>query len=139
MNVDKKRILVIDDNADIRNLIQFIFEKAGMEVSQGTDGENGLAQLKSEKPDLVLLDSMMPGLSGLDVLKTIREDPDVYLSHVPVVMLTANSAAEDMNTAFELGASSYIVKPFKNNQIVAEIDSILQLKVSWNEESTHEN
>lgn len=130
MNADKKRILVIDDNADIRNLIQFIFEKAGMEVSQGTDGENGLAQLKSEKPDLVLLDSMMPGLSGLDVLKTIREDPDVNLSHVPVVMLTANSAAEDMNTAFELGASSYIVKPFKNNQIVAEIDSILQLKVS---------
>ncbi len=130
MNADKKRILVIDDNADIRNLIQFIFEKAGIEVSQGTDGENGLAQLKSEKPDLVLLDSMMPGLSGLDVLKTIREDPDVNLSHVPVVMLTANSAAEDMNTAFELGASSYIVKPFKNNQIVAEIDSILQLKVS---------
>ncbi len=130
MNADKKRILVIDDNADIRNLIQFIFEKAGIEVSQGTDGENGLAQLKSSKPDLVLLDSMMPGLSGLDVLKTIREDPDVNLSHVPVVMLTANSAAEDMNTAFELGASSYIVKPFKNNQIVAEIDSILQLKVS---------
>ncbi len=130
MNADKKRILVIDDNADIRNLIQFIFEKAGIEVSQGTDGENGLAQLKSSKPDLVLLDSMMPGLSGLNVLKTIREDPDVNLSHVPVVMLTANSAAEDMNTAFELGASSYIVKPFKNNQIVAEIDSILQLKVS---------
>ncbi|MEI7697864.1 MAG: response regulator [Actinomycetes bacterium] len=130
MNTGKKRILVIDDNADIRNLIQFIFEKAGISVSQGSDGENGLAQLKSEKPDLVLLDSMMPGISGLDVLKTIREDSDPNLNQVPVVMLTANSATEDMKTAFELGASSYIVKPFKNNQIVAEIDSILQLKVS---------
>jgi DNA-binding response OmpR family regulator len=130
VNTGKKRILVIDDNADIRNLIQFIFEKAGISVSQGSDGENGLAQLKSEKPDLVLLDSMMPGISGLDVLKTIREDSDPNLNQVPVVMLTANSATEDMKTAFELGASSYIVKPFKNNQIVAEIDSILQLKVS---------
>jgi len=73
---------------------------------------------------------MMPGISGLDVLKTIREDSDPNLNQVPVVMLTANSATEDMKTAFELGASSYIVKPFKNNQIVAEIDSILQLKVS---------
>lgn len=130
MNAEKKRILVIDDNADIRNLIAFIFEKAGMEVSQGTDGENGLAQLKSAKPDLILLDSMMPGLSGLEVLKTIRQDFDEELNQIPIVMLTANSAAEDMKTAFELGASSYIVKPFKNNQIVAEIDSILQLKVS---------
>jgi len=130
VNTGKKRILVIDDNADIRNLIQYIFEKAGISVSQGSDGENGLAQLKSEKPDLVLLDSMMPGISGLDVLKTIREDSDPNLNQVPVVMLTANSATEDMKTAFELGASSYIVKPFKNNQIVAEIDSILQLKVS---------
>jgi len=125
---DKKRILVIDDNADIRDLIQYIFEKAGKQVIQGEDGAKGLAQVKAHRPDLILLDTTMPGISGLDVLKAIRSDRDSEISSIPVVMLTANSAEADIKKAYDIGASSYIVKPFKKEMIVAEVDLLLQLE-----------
>jgi DNA-binding response OmpR family regulator len=125
---DKKRILVIDDNADIRDLVQYIFEKAGKLVIQGEDGEKGIAQAKAHRPDLILLDTTMPGISGLEVLKVIRQDSDAEISAIPVVMLTANSAEADIKKAYEIGASSYIVKPFKREKILAEIDLLLELK-----------
>ena len=125
---DKKRILVIDDNADIRGLIQYIFEKDGKLVMQGEDGEKGLAKAKAERPDLILLDTTMPGISGLDVLKVIRQDLDSQISAIPVVMLTANSAEADVKKAYEIGASSYIVKPFKREKILAEVDLLLELE-----------
>ena len=128
MNAEMKKILVIDDNSDIRDLIAFIFEKAGLKVIQSANGESGLQELKSKRPDLVLLDATMPGISGLEVLKAIRKNPDKELSRVPVMMLTANSAEEDITRAFELGASSYIVKPFKKEKILTEVDLMLQLE-----------
>lgn len=128
MNAEMKKILVIDDNSDIRDLIAFIFEKAGLKVIQSANGESGLQELKSKRPDLVLLDATMPGISGLEVLKAIRNDTDKELSRVPVMMLTANSAEEDITRAFELGASSYIVKPFKKEKILTEVDLMLQLE-----------
>ena len=128
MIADKKRILVIDDNADIRDLIEYIFKKDGKLVIQGEDGEKGLAKVKAERPDLILLDTTMPGISGLDVLKVIRQDVDREISAIPVVMLTANSAEADIKRAYEIGASSYIVKPFKREKILAEVDLLLELK-----------
>ena len=128
VSADKKRILVIDDNADIRDLVQYIFEKAGKLVIQGEDGEKGIAQAKAHRPDLILLDTTMPGISGLEVLKAIRQDSDDEISAIPVVMLTANSAEADIKKAYEIGASSYIVKPFKREKILAEIDLLLELK-----------
>ena len=125
---EKKIILVIDDNADIRDLIQLICEKAGKIVMQSQDGEKGLAQIKVQRPDLILLDTTMPGISGLDVLTAIRQDRDSEISAIPVVMLTSNSAAADIKKAYEIGASSYIVKPFKREKILAEIDLLLQLE-----------
>jgi DNA-binding response OmpR family regulator len=128
MDAEMKKILVIDDNSDIRNLIAFIFEKAGLKVIQSPDGESGLKELKAKRPHLVLLDATMPGISGLEVLKAIRKNSDKELSRVPVMMLTANSAEEDIARAFELGASSYIVKPFKKEKILTEVDLMLQLE-----------
>lgn len=128
MNEEIKRILVIDDNSDIRNLIQIIFEKAGRQVIHGVDGASGLAEFQSKRPHLVLLDATMPGISGLDVLKAIRNDPDEELRGVPVMMLTANSAEEDIAQAYELGASAYLVKPFKKEKILNEVDQMLQLE-----------
>ena len=128
MVADKKRILVIDDNADIRDLIQYIFKKDGKLVLQGEDGEKGLAKAKAERPDLILLDTTMPGISGLEVLKAIRQDLDSQISAIPVVMLTANSAEADVKKAYEIGASSYIVKPFKREKILAEVDLLLELE-----------
>ena len=128
MNQEVKKILVIDDNSDIRDLIQFIFEKAGRTVIHAENGEKGLAQLRALRPDVVLLDTTMPGISGLDILKKIRNDEDRDLRRIPVMMLTANSAEDDIAQAFALGASSYVVKPFKKEKIVAEVDSLLQLE-----------
>ena len=128
MIAQKRRILVIDDNADIRDLIQYIFEKDGKLVIQGEDGEKGLAKAKAERPDLILLDTTMPGISGLEVLKVIRQNVDNEISTIPVVMLTAISADADIKKAYEIGASSYIVKPFKREKILAEVDLLLQLK-----------
>lgn len=128
MSAEMKKILVIDDNSDIRDLIQFIFEKAGRQVIQGESGEKGLAQLKAFRPDVVLLDATMPGISGLDVLISIRHDEDSDLSRTPVMMLTANSAEDDIAQAYSLGANSYVVKPFKKEKIVAEVDRMLQLE-----------
>ena len=128
MSAEMKKILVIDDNSDIRDLISFIFERAGLKVIQSPDGESGLKELKAKRPHLVLLDATMPGISGLEVLKAIRKNSDKELSRVPVMMLTANSAEEDITRAFELGASSYIVKPFKKEKILAEVDLMLQLE-----------
>jgi DNA-binding response OmpR family regulator len=97
-------------------------------VIQGEDGEKGLAKVKTQRPDLILLDTTMPGISGLDVLTAIRKDRDSEISAIPVVMLTANSAEADIEKAYEIGASSYIVKPFKREKILAEIDLLLELK-----------
>lgn len=128
MSAEMKKILVIDDNSDIRDLISFIFERAGLKVIQSPDGESGLKELKAKRPHLVLLDATMPGISGLEVLKAIRKNSDKELSRVPVMMLTANSAEEDITRAFEFGASSYIVKPFKKEKILTEVDLMLQLE-----------
>ena len=128
MSAEMKKILVIDDNSDIRELIQFIFEKAGRTVIHGENGEKGLAQLRALRPDVVLLDATMPGNSGLDVLKKIRNDEDPDLRRIPVMILTANSAEDHIAQAFALGASSYVVKPFKKEKIVAEVDLLLQLE-----------
>ena len=128
MNQEVKKILVIDDNSDIRDLVQFIFEKAGRTVFHGENGEKGLVQLRALRPDVVLLDATMPGISGLDVLKEIRNEEDRDLRRIPVMMLTANSAEDDIAQAFALGASSYVVKPFKREKIVAEVELLLQLE-----------
>lgn len=128
MDAEMKKILVIDDNSDIRDLISFIFERAGLKVIKSPDGESGLKELKAKRPHLVLLDATMPGISGLEVLKAIRKNSDKELSRVPVMMLTANSAEEDIARAFELGASSYIVKPFEKEKILTEVDLMLQLE-----------
>ena len=128
MNQEVKKILIIDDNSDIRDLVQFIFEKAGLTVIHGENGEKGLAKLRALRPDLVLLDTTMPGISGLEVLKEIRNDEDRDLRRIPVMMLTANSADDDIAQALELGASSYVIKPFKREKIVAEVELLLQLE-----------
>lgn len=128
MASEKKTILVIDDNSDIRNLIQYIFEKAGRSVIHGENGVNGLAQLNAFRPDLVFLDVTMPGISGLEVLREIRRNPDDRLSSVPVMMLSANSSEDEIEEALALGASSYIIKPFKREKIIAEVNQMLQLE-----------
>ena len=120
-----KKILVIDDNEDIRNLLTLVLEKEGHVVIHGIDGRDGLEKIFADVPDLVLLDVMMPGLSGFDVLKEVRENKKREVNSIPICMITAKSLVEDIDAALELGATSYIVKPFRPAVLLEKVSSLL--------------
>ena len=121
-----KSILVIDDNDDIRGLLSLVLQKEGYEVLEAAGGSEALIKINESKPDLILLDVMMPGLSGLEVLSTIRESREKKISEVPVIMITAKSTIDDIDAAIELGANSYIVKPFRPANLVEKVSEIFQ-------------
>lgn len=105
-----KTVLTIDDQADIRRLVRMTLEFDGYKVLEASDGEEGLHLARTQKPDLVLLDVMMPGLDGLAVSATMQADP--VLKEIPVVMLTALDRDSDMDAGMEAGAKAYLNKPF---------------------------
>lgn len=119
-----KSILVVDDNEDIRGLLSLVLQKEGYEVNAAVDGADALSKANALKPDLILLDVMMPGLSGLEVLSAIREHKDKKINQVPVMMITAKSTIDDIDAAVELGASSYIVKPFRPANLAEKVQEI---------------
>ena len=126
MRESKRSVLVIDDNEDIRHLLTLILENAGFTVLTGIDGADGLAQTRSGKPDLILLDAMMPGLNGFEVLEKIRNDRDSKINSIPILMLTSRSSVEDIDMAIDLGATSYVVKPFRPEKLVQKVKSIFE-------------
>ncbi|MEI7541126.1 MAG: response regulator [Actinomycetes bacterium] len=119
-----KKVLVVDDNEDIRGLLSLVLQNEGYEVFAAEDGAQALEKTYDEKPDLILLDVMMPGLSGLEVLSTIREHKDKKVNQVPIMMITAKSTIDDIDAAVELGASSYIVKPFRPANLAEKVHAI---------------
>ncbi len=120
--MEKQKILVVDDEARMRKLVNDFLTKAGYAVIEAADGMQALEIFSSEKGiDLILLDVMMPGLDGWDTLKSIRE-----LSSVPVVMLTARGAEQDELRGFRLGVDEYINKPFSPRVLVARVDALLR-------------
>lgn len=127
MTKEKRRILAIDDNADIRDLLRLVLEKEDFEVTTSANGVDGLSQIKERRPDIVLLDVMMPEFSGFDVLDAIRNDKDAKVRALPVLMITAKSSIEDVDRALELGATSYIVKPFRPIKLVEKVHELLAL------------
>ncbi len=128
MGNENIKVLAIDDNADIRELLSFVLAKEGYSVTSSANGVDGLSQIKEMKPDLVLLDVMMPEFSGFDVLDAIRNDKDSKVRAIPVLMITAKSTTEDVDRALELGATSYIVKPFRPAKLVEKVQELLSLK-----------
>lgn len=130
MRESKRSVLVIDDNEDIRHLLTLVLENAGFTVLTGIDGADGLAQTRSAKPDLILLDAMMPGLNGFEVLEKIRNDRDTKINSIPILMLTSRSSVEDIDKAIDLGATSYVVKPFRPEKLVQKVNSIFESESS---------
>jgi len=126
MSKDLKRILVVDDNEDIRNLLSLVLQKEGFEVFLAVDGTSAIQIIKSNSLDLVLLDVMMPVISGLEVLAIIRESKDKKISELPVMMITALSTIADIDAAIDTGATSYIVKPFRNENLIEKIAAIFE-------------
>ena len=118
------RVLVIEDETDIAALIAYQLTKSGYRVETTSDGSAGLAALRREVPDLVLLDLMLPGLSGFEVLERIRGDR--ASEGLPVLILTAKREPEDRIRGLELGADDYLVKPFSPRELVLRVQAILR-------------
>ena len=114
------RILVVDGNADVRLALATILEDAGHEIIEAEDGEQVFDLVISENPELVLLDVMMPRVSGFDALATLKAD--TRTSQVPVIMVTAKGRPEDMAMARSLGAVEYITKPWADGDVELRVD-----------------
>ncbi len=117
-----KHVLVIEDDKDILELITYNLEREGYEVTGVTTGEDGVDAARSDKPDLVLLDLMLPGIDGLEVCRRLKADPDT--AHLPIVMVTAKGEESDIITGLELGADDYVTKPFSPKVLTARIRAI---------------
>jgi DNA-binding response OmpR family regulator len=119
--VEQHRILLVEDDATIREMTQLSLERDGFKVSTAADGSCGLEAFRAQAPDLVLLDVMLPGLDGISVCRAIRET-----SVVPVVMLTARTDAVDVVLGLEAGADDYVTKPFEPAVLAARLRAVLR-------------
>ena len=122
----KEKILVVDDEEDILELLKFNLSREGYEVSCAASGEEALSQVRSKTPDLMVLDLMLPGIDGLEVAKSLKEDPET--KNIPIVMLTAKGEEADIVTGLELGADDYITKPFSPRILLARVRAVLRRK-----------
>ena len=123
----KATILIIEDDPDIRELLAFSLAKEGWTIVMAADGEEGLAALPTANPDCVVLDIMLPGIDGLEVLRTLKSDP--ARKRLPVIMTTAKGEESDVVTGLELGAEDYVVKPYSPKVLVARIRAALRRSV----------
>lgn len=129
--MDKKRILVVEDEEDIQALIIYNLEKAGFETLGSDTGEEAIARVREFKPDLVVLDLMLPGIDGLEVCSIVKNEPE--FNHIPIVMLTAKSEDSDVIAGLERGAEDYITKPFSPSVFLARIKTVLRRRESIKE------
>ncbi len=117
-------VMVIEDEKEIRDLLQYNLEKAGFRVAAFADGENGLRQLFASRPDLVVLDLMLPGRNGLEILREVRGEPAT--ADLPMLVVTARGAEMDKLLGFEHGADDYLTKPFSPRELVARVQALLR-------------
>ena len=123
MSADPMRVVVADDDADIRELVTFKLRQAGYDIDAVADGAQAWATISEAPPRLAVLDVMMSGLSGLDVLRKIRDDERTKT--VPIILLTARSRDIDIDAGFASGATDYVAKPFSPRELVRRVTSVL--------------
>jgi len=128
----KNRLLIIDDEVHILELLRYNLESSGYEVVQAESGEEALEKLKKIKVDGVILDLMLPGIDGIEVLRQIRQSDHMYL---PVIMLTAKNEEIDAVIGLEMGADDYIGKPFRTRELISRVKSVLR-RAQLREESS---
>ncbi|NOR20181.1 MAG: phosphate regulon transcriptional regulatory protein PhoB [Xanthomonadales bacterium] len=124
-NINKNiNILVVDDEPAIREVIRFSLGKSGFQVQCAASGQEALAKIDAIKPDIVLLDWMMPNMSGPEITRRLRKDP--VNSDIPIIMLTARVSEDDKVAGLNAGADDYVVKPFSPRELVARINALLR-------------
>ena len=119
--MDKQKILLVDDDGRIRNLLKLYLEKAGFQVSEAENGLEALLSLQHAQPDLIVLDIMMPVLDGIETCRQIRK-----LATTPILLLTARTEVDDKLLGFDCGADDYVEKPFNPQEVVARVRAILR-------------
>ncbi len=122
------RIVIADDDADIRELVVFKLRHAGHEVLPVADGTAAVEACLADRPDLVILDVMMPGMSGLEAARVLRAEAS--MNGVPIIMLTARAQESDIEQGFEAGADDYVVKPFSPRELAVRVAAVLGEEVS---------
>ncbi|HYW77777.1 MAG TPA: phosphate regulon transcriptional regulator PhoB [Gammaproteobacteria bacterium] len=127
-----KHILVVEDEEPIRRMTRFSLERAGFEVSEAEDARAARLQIADRPPDLVLLDWMLPGLSGLDFARELRGDPATR--ELPIIMVTARAEEESRVRGLDLGCDDYVTKPFSPSELVARIRAVLRRMLPGGEE-----
>ena len=120
----KERILLVDDEADIVELLEYNLRQAGYAIVTARDGNGALAEIRRQRPDLILLDLMLPDIPGTEICRRLRRDPAT--SSIPIVMITARGEEIDRVVGFELGADDYLVKPFSPRELVLRVGAILR-------------
>ncbi|WP_246479067.1 response regulator transcription factor [Kaustia mangrovi] len=116
------QILIVEDESNIVESLRFILEQAGFEVEIVSDGKAALSRLRRDRFGAVVLDLMLPGMNGFDVLKAMRADAE--LASLPVLVLTAKGQAQDRKTAEAIGANAFITKPFSNAEVVEQVRAL---------------
>lgn len=119
-----KKVLIIEDEKDLAELLAFNLEKEGYAATCVHDGKRGLERASADLPDLILLDLMLPGILGTDICKALRQDPRTR--HIPIIMITAKGDEIDRVVGFEVGADDYIVKPFSTREVALRIKAVMR-------------
>jgi two-component system OmpR family response regulator len=118
-----KSVLLVEDEPHILEALRFLLERDGFTVSSCSDGDQAISKARLDTPDLVVLDVMLPGRNGFEILREMRASPD--LADIPVLMLTAKGQSRDRETALEAGANRFVTKPFSNEEIVAAVRELV--------------
>jgi phosphate regulon transcriptional regulator PhoB len=122
MEAMRERILVVEDEKDVREMIRLNLKTAGFDVVEAGNGTEALALAKNDPPKVIILDLMMPEMSGIEVCRALRRNPST--SRIPVLMLTAKSTEEDKVVGFEVGADDYVTKPFSPRELVLRVRAV---------------
>lgn len=118
------KVLIADDELRLRKVIALYMSKCGYEIVEAGNGETAVELAKENKPDAIILDVMMPAMTGLEATKKLREMPE--FSKTPIVLLTANASEDDIKAGLEAGASKYVTKPFSPKELVETIDNFVK-------------
>lgn len=124
MSAKPIRVLIVDDEASIREMVRFTLSKSDMSVQGAEDAREALAAISSSKPDIILMDWMMPGISGLELTRRLRRDS--LTADIPVIMLTAKITEDDKVAGLEAGCDDYVLKPFSPRELIARINAVLR-------------
>ena len=124
VNAAQPRVLVVDDEAAIRDMIRFALERAHMTVQTAADAHEALLRISEDRPDIILMDWMMPGVSGVELTRRLRRDS--YTGDIPIIMLTAKVTEDDKVAGLDAGTDDYVIKPFSPRELLARIRAVLR-------------